>query len=51
MRKTKNANLYLYTFLSLLFGFASTVDLSTMTSDAMAHQEAHAHAVMAGLGQ
>lgn len=49
MRTKSNANLYLYTFLSLLFLVASTVDLDTMTSNAMAHQDAREKAALTRL--
>lgn len=51
MRTKSNANLYLYTFLSLLFLVASTVDLNTMTSNAIANQDARAKSAMLGLEQ
>ncbi len=50
MRNKSNVNLYLYTFLGLLFGLASLVDLSTMTSRAMALQEARAEAAVRAFG-
>ena len=50
MRNKSNINLYLYTFLGLLFGLASLVDIPTMTSRAMALQEARAEAAVRAFG-
>lgn len=36
--KPSNANLYLYTFLSILLGLAATVDIGSLSSQAMANQ-------------
>lgn len=47
--KTSNANLYLYTFLGLLFAFAATVNVDGMASDGVANQQARADAAMRGL--
>lgn len=38
MRKTKS-NLYLYTFLGLLFGFAALVDVGSLANAGVNHQQ------------
>ena len=50
MRNKSNTNLYLYSFLGLLFGLASLVDLTTMTSRAMDFQEVRAEAAVRAFG-
>lgn len=47
--KPSNANLYLYTFLGLLFAAASTVNVDGMASQGMANQQARAEAATRGL--
>ena len=49
IKKHSNATLYLYAFLGLLFGVVATVDVSSMASQAMSHQQAYIDDATRGL--
>lgn len=49
--KTTSSNLFLYAFLGLLFGAASTVDFNAMASKGMDNQRAYIESATQGLGQ
>lgn len=49
--RSSNSNLTLYTFLGLLFAFAATVDVGTVATKGMEHQQTYIQDATKSLGQ